>query len=170
MLRNRCSFLSPVIVFAVCNAEFYPHNCICYGIPDRSIIFFRHQLFDLSWLSGGAWFPTLGDKGAFALTAMFVLVGISHFAKREKLEAMIPASWPYRRAMNYISGAAEIILGILVLFPATRELAAYGLLLLLIAIFPANIYVARVKPNLYNISRLFFQPVYMLWVWYFCLR
>lgn len=126
--------------------------------------------FLISWLSGGDWFPTLADKGAFALTVMFVLVGISHFAKRDKLEAMIPAHWPYRRAMNYLSGAAEIILGILLLFTATRVLAAYGLLLLLIAVFPANISVARVKPNGYNISRLFFQPVYMAWVWYFCLR
>jgi uncharacterized membrane protein len=126
--------------------------------------------FLISLLSGGAWLAALNDKGAFALTMMFVLVGISHFAKREKLEAMIPPHWPCRRAMNYISGAAEIILGILVLFAATRTLAAYGLLLLLIAVFPANIYVARTKPNLYNVSRLFFQPVYMLWIWYFCLR
>jgi uncharacterized membrane protein len=126
--------------------------------------------FLISLLSGGAWLPALNDKGAFALTMMFVLVGISHFAKRDKLEAMIPPHWPYRRAMNYLSGAAEIILGILVLFAATRTWAAYGLLLLLIAVFPANIHVARTKPNLYNVSRLFFQPVYMLWIWYFCLR
>jgi uncharacterized membrane protein len=126
--------------------------------------------FLISLLSGGAWLPTLADKGAFALTGMFVLVGISHFAKKEKLEAMIPANWPYRRALNYISGAAEIILGMLLLFEATRTWAAFGLLLLLIAVFPANIYVARERPTLYNISRLFFQPVYMLWVWYFCLR
>ena len=126
--------------------------------------------FLISLLSGGSWQPTLNDKGAFALTMMFVLVGISHFAKREKLEAMIPPHWPYRRAMNYLSGAVEIILGILVLFAATRIWAAYGLLLLLIAVFPANIFVARTKPNFYNVSRLFFQPVYMLWIWYFCLR
>lgn len=126
--------------------------------------------FLIDLISGGAWLHALNDKGAFALMAMFVLVGISHFAKREKLEAMIPPHWPYRRAMNYISGAAEIIGGILVLFPATRAWAAYGLLLLLIAVFPANIFVARSKPTFYTISRLFFQPVYMAWVWWFCLR
>ncbi|MBO9200855.1 MULTISPECIES: DoxX family protein [Niastella] len=126
--------------------------------------------FLISLLSGNTWLPTLNDKGAFALAMMFILVGISHFAKREKLEAMIPPHWPYRRAMNYISGAAEIILGMLVLFAATRTWAAYGLLLLLTAVFPANIYVARTKPTFYNVSRLFFQPVYMLWIWYFCLR
>lgn len=125
--------------------------------------------FLVAWISGGTWFATLTDKGVFAAAIMFTLVGISHFAKPDKLQAMIPAHWPYRRAMNYISGAAEIILGILLLFASTRTIAAYGLLLLLIAVFPANIYVARTKPNFYNISRLFFQPVYMAWVWYFCL-
>jgi len=133
------------------------------------LIVFTGIGFLIDLISGGAWLPALADKGAFALTAMFVLVGTSHFAKREKLEAMIPQHWPYRRAMNYLSGAAEIILGILLLFSATRTWAAYGLLLLLIAVFPANIYVARMKPNLYNISRLFFQPIYMAWVWFFCL-
>ena len=69
--------------------------------------------------------------------------------------------------MNYLSGATEILLGIGVPFAETRTIAAIGLLFLLVAIFPANIYVAKKKPNLYNISRLFFQPVYMLWVWWF---
>ncbi|WP_207514954.1 DoxX family protein [Longitalea luteola] len=134
------------------------------------LIAFFGIAFLISLISGGAWLPTLSDKGAFALTAMFVLVGISHFVKPEKLVAMIPPQWPYRNAMNYISGAAEIVLGILLLFNSTRTLAAYGLLLLLVAVFPANIYVSTVKPDFYNISRLFFQPVYMAWIWYFCLR
>ena len=133
------------------------------------LLFFFGIGFLIDLVSGGAWLHSINDKGVLALTVMFVLVGISHFAKRDKLEAMIPEHWPYRRAMNYISGAAEIILGILLIFPATRMIAAFGLLLLLIAIFPANIYVARSKSNFYNISRLFFQPVYMAWVWYFCL-
>jgi len=133
------------------------------------LLFFFGVGFLVDLISGGTWMAALNDKGVFATTAMFVLVGISHFAKREKLEAMIPAHWPYRRALNYISGAAEIILGILLVFDATRTIAALGLLLLLTAVFPANIYVARIKPNFYNISRLFFQPVYMAWVWYFCL-
>ncbi len=109
-------------------------------------------------------------RGAIATAAMFILIGISHFAKREKVAAMIPEGWPYRRAMNYISGAAEMILGAGVLFAQTRMPAAIGLLLLLVAIFPANIHVAKKWPTAYNISRLFFQPIYMVWVWWFCLR
>ena len=126
--------------------------------------------FLVDLLSGGAWLPALTDKGVFATTVMFVMVGISHFAKREKIEAMIPAHWPYRRTMNYLSGAAEIVLGVLLIFDVTRVLAAWGLILLLVAVFPANIYVAKAKPTGYNISRLFFQPLYFAWIWYFCLR
>lgn len=108
-------------------------------------------------------------RGIIATAVMFTLVGISHFAKREKLEAMIPEHWPYRRVMNYLSGAAEILLGIGVLFDGSRMPSAIGLLLLLACVFPVNIQVARRTPNGYNISRLFFQPVYMAWVWWFCL-
>lgn len=108
--------------------------------------------------------------GVVAAAIMFVLVGISHFAKPEKLLGMIPANWPYREAMNYMSGAAEILLGIGLLFNQTRQLSAWGLIALLVCVFPANISVAITKPNAYNISRLFFQPVYIAWVYWFCLR
>ena len=109
-------------------------------------------------------------RGIIATAVMFIMIGISHFAKKEQIEAMIPEGWPFRRGMNYVSGAAEVLLGIGVLFVQTRTISALGLLLLLVAIFPANIYVAIKKRNLYNISRLFFQPVYMVWVWWFCLH
>ena len=127
----------------------------------------------LFWVASLIFPGTLSDhtmRGVLATTCMFVFVGISHFAKKEKIEAMIPPGWPFRSAMNYISGAAEIILGIGLLFMETRLFAAIGLLLLLVAVFPANIYVARKTPTIYNISRMFFQPMYMVWIWWFCIR
>jgi len=130
------------------------------------------SIYGILWLLSFAFHGLLDDaqmRGIIATAIMFVLVGISHFTKREKLEAMIPESWPYRRAMNYLSGAAEIILGIGLLYDGSRTVSAILLLLLLTAVFPANIFVARSKPTAYNISRLFFQPVYMIWIWWFCL-
>jgi uncharacterized membrane protein len=108
-------------------------------------------------------------EGIMAAFLMFTLVGLSHFLKPEKMEAMIPQRWPYKTVMNYISGGAEMILGIALLFVATRVPAGWGLILLLLAVFPANIYVAITKPDLYNISRLFFQPVYIAWIYWFCI-
>lgn len=131
------------------------------------------MMYVLMWLLSLAGISGLQDnamRGVVATTIMFVLVGISHFAKPDKLLAMIPSNWPYREAMNYICGAAEILLAIGLLFGSTRVYAAYGLIALLICIFPANIYVAITKPGIYNISRLFFQPVYIVWIYWFCIR
>src|SRR6476661_257252 len=83
-----------------------------------------------------------GMEGIISTCIMFTLVGLSHFLKPEKLEAMIPQSWPYKAALNYISGGAEMVLGIALLFVATRVPAGWGLILLLLAVFPANIHVA----------------------------
>lgn len=114
-------------------------------------------------------FPALspGSYAAMAAVAaavMFILVGVSHFAKPEKLEKMLEGLTEHKRAVNYLSGAVEIVLGIGLLFPATRWYAAIGLCLLMVVVFPANVNVARHHASFYNVSRLFFQPVYILWL------
>ena len=88
---------------------------------------------------------------------------------------MVPTFMPNARLLVLLSGIAEISLGVGLLFPITQTWAAWGLILLLIAIFPANINVAvhklpppgglPAKPW-YVWSRLLFQPVYILWIWY----
>ena len=109
--------------------------------------------------------------GIWAASIMFILIGLAHFIKPDKIEAMIPdAMQDYKRLLNYTSGFFEIVFGVLLLFPITREPAAYGLILLLIAVFPANINMAKKKPGFYTISRLFFQPVYIFWIVYFALN
>ena len=55
---------------------------------------------------------------------------------------IMPPYIPYHLELLYISGIFEILLGSLLLFNRTRKYAAYGLILLLIAVFPANIYLA----------------------------
>ncbi len=131
------------------------------------------SMYLLAWALSFVWSSyytnTISGRGIFAAAVMFIMIGITHFAKPEKLEAMMPETWKYKRALNYISGAAEVILGALLFFEKTRIYAAWGLLLLLVCVFPANIYKAKAKPNAYNISRLFFQPIYMIWIWNFCM-
>jgi len=56
---------------------------------------------------------------------------------------IMPPYLPYRLELVYISGVFEIILGIMLLFSKTRYIAGWGLILLLIAVFPANIYLAQ---------------------------
>lgn len=73
------------------------------------------------------------------LSAFFILAGINHFLHPRMYVAMIPPSLPRPDLLNAISGAAEIAGGIGILVPQLRTAAAWGLIVLLIAVFPANI-------------------------------
>ena len=74
----------------------------------------------------------------------------------------------------YLSGAAEIAGGVGLLVPRLRRAAGIGLLLLLVAVFPANIYMAVADVSLPNTHvpqwalwlRLPFQFAFMAWVWF----
>jgi uncharacterized membrane protein len=80
--------------------------------------------------------------GRFLLAAFFVVGGILHFVFLEPYMRMVPPLLPWPMAIVWVSGIAEILGGIGLLFSPSRRLAAWGLVLLLIAVFPANIYMA----------------------------
>ena len=73
-----------------------------------------------------------------------------HFARPDFFESIVPEWFPDKRLANYVSGAAEIILGLGLLPARTRRASALGLIALLAAVFPANIDMAvnnvEVKP------------------------
>ncbi|NGP87278.1 DoxX family protein [Fodinibius halophilus] len=115
----------------------------------------------------------------YIIAAAFVAVGILHFIKPQLFVRIVPDFVPYHLAMVYISGIAEILGGIGILLTQTRSLAAWGLILLLLAVFPANINmtVMSVKEtgftSLYSIVtilRLPLQFVLIYWVYWACLR
>jgi len=88
---------------------------------------------------------------------------------------MIPPYVPFPRAMNVISGVAEIIGGAAALFPRVRRAAGWGLIALLLAVFPANLHVALHGWNGVNIpawvlwARLPLQVALVAWVYAACL-
>ena len=107
------------------------------------------------------------------LAVFFVLAGANHFRMPETYLGMMPPWLPAPSAMNLISGAAEILGGLGLLVPAVRRLAGWGLLVLLIAIFPANLHVAlQGRMPGFDFSpltlwlRLPFQAGFMAWVWW----
>ena len=69
----------------------------------------------------------------------FVLVGIYHFIDQDFFEAIVPTWFRYATFANLTSGAAEIVLGLMLIIPKFRRVGAWGLLLLLVAVYPANI-------------------------------
>jgi uncharacterized membrane protein len=82
------------------------------------------------------------------LAAFFIVAGVTHFTNRDFFTAIVPPYLPWPVTLVYVSGVAEIVLGMMLLVPATSRLAAWGLIALLIAVFPANIHMAM-NPQLY---------------------
>jgi uncharacterized membrane protein len=80
--------------------------------------------------------------GRILLAVLFVVAGSLHFLHPAIYLKIIPPSLPAHLAIVYISGAAEILGGLGLLYPPTRQAAAWGLVILLIAVLPANIYMA----------------------------
>lgn len=75
----------------------------------------------------------------------YTIVGIKHFINPEFFLAIVPPYLPYHIELVYISGFFEILFGIMILFPRYRFYGSIGLILLLLAVFPANIYLAQSK-------------------------
>ncbi len=79
-------------------------------------------------------------KVLFAI--LFISAGILHFTNPDFFVRIVPPILPAPLFIVYLSGVFEIALGILLLVPKFSRFAAFGLIALLIAVFPANIYMA----------------------------
>jgi uncharacterized membrane protein len=117
---------------------------------------------------------TVRDRARAAIAPMFVLSGSLHLLTPDAFLAMMPPTLPSPEALVVLSGVAEIAGGLGLLLPATRRLATYGLLALLLAVFPANLWVAfsggssatGLQADWYPWVRLLFQPLYLAWLWW----
>ena len=104
----------------------------------------------------------------YIMSLFYVFSGIKHFTNPSWYMKIMPPYLPLHKELVYISGAFEIILGLMLLLDKTRFVGAWGLILLLIAIFPANIYLAQTNGAALNISptlawgRLPFQAIFIL--------
>ena len=77
------------------------------------------------------------------MSIFYVRIGVHHFLDPEYFLNIMPPFLPYHLELVYISGFFEILLGLLLIFPKYRFYASWGLIILLIAVFPANIYLAQ---------------------------
>jgi uncharacterized membrane protein len=121
-----------------------------------------------------AWLPASWPKriALLLLAAAFVYAGVSHFTGPEFFVAIVPPYLPAPLLLVYLSGVAEVAGGVGVLIPQLRRLASWGLLALLVAVYPANIHMA-LHPELFPqmtptalYVRLPIQFVLAAWVWW----
>lgn len=110
------------------------------------------------------------------LAAFMVMAGVSHFTNPEFFLKLMPPYIPAHKLMVDLSGIAEIVLGLGLLVPVPRvsRLAAWSLIALFIAVFPANIhaYLNRAEifpdsPEALQLIRLPLQGVLILWAWWY---
>jgi len=114
----------------------------------------------------------------FAMAGFYVFSGLNHLVNPDFYVAIVPPDLPEPEWLNLLAGLAEIVLGVYVLEPRVRALAAWGLVALLIAIFPANLYVALENVgvpggqpgagnSVVNWARLPFQALFIAWAWWY---
>lgn len=84
----------------------------------------------------------------------YISIGISHFTSPIWYVKIVPPYLPYKLELVYISGLFEILFGGMLFFRKTRFLAGWGLILLLIAVYPANIYLAQTNGAAMNTTPL----------------
>jgi uncharacterized membrane protein len=103
--------------------------------------------FMLFFAAGGIGLGVFADIGfdlRCALAVMFALTATAHWGKkRADLVRMVPPSFPNAGLLVTVSGVLELLGAIGLLIPATARIAAVCLAVMLIALFPANVYAAR---------------------------
>jgi len=111
--------------------------------------------------------------GRLLMGSLYLTAGVLHFLITRRYMAIVPPYLPAHRELVYVSGAAEIAggLGILTPVPAVQRAAAWGLVALLIAVLPANLYMATASqafptiPNWIAWLRLPLQLPLIYWAW-----
>lgn len=106
--------------------------------------------------------------GLLIMASIYIVAGISHFLIPKFFLSITPPWVPRPKLINILVGIIEICLGIGLLFSETRMYALYGIILLLIVVFPANVYhfqKARKKKQAFWLT-LIRLPLQFLLIWW----
>ncbi|KGO93417.1 DoxX family protein [Flavobacterium subsaxonicum] len=107
----------------------------------------------------------------YLMAAIYILAGLNHFRVPKIYTRMIPPSFPNPKALNILSGLAEFLLGIALCIPAVSTYAAWGIIVLLVAVFPANVFMytndraGMGLPKWVRLVRLPLQILLILWAY-----
>lgn len=134
------------------------------------VITFGSRIFLKDW--------NLEFAGNLAMCLMLILTASGHLLFTKGMEKMVPPFIPFKTLVVYITGAAEIILGLALLLHATRFPAGIALIILFLLLLPANIYAAMNHLNMENPAqkgpgpaylwfRIPLQALFIGWIFYF---
>ncbi|MEO7458252.1 MAG: hypothetical protein ABIY52_18480 [Gemmatimonadaceae bacterium] len=107
------------------------------------------------------------------IAAIFLASAVGHFVFPRAFMSIMPSWLPSHRMLVYVSGAFEALGGIGILLPATRAAAGWGLIALLVAVFPANIQMLLNAHSAHAsrayqsalVARLPLQPLLIWWIY-----
>jgi uncharacterized membrane protein len=107
----------------------------------------------------------------YLMAFIYFIAGLNHFRSPRMYQKIIPDYFSNPKLLNQISGLAEIILGVALIIPQTSSYAAWGVIALLIAVFPTHVYMyqnpkARMNmPKWALLLRMPFQLVLIYWAY-----
>jgi uncharacterized membrane protein len=115
----------------------------------------------------------------YAMSFFYLVAGVTHFVVPDLYVQIVPPQLPFPVGLVYLSGLAEVVLGVGLLFERVRHLAAWGIIALMIAVFPANVYMATSDVVIQGAGgmgdpsefvrwfRLPLQGVLIAWAWWY---
>ena len=87
------------------------------------------------------------------MSCFYMNVGVKHFIEPEWFLQIMPPNFPHHYEAVYWSGFFELLFGFLLINPMTRQLAGWGIIFVMITVFPANLYLAVTDGEAMNISK-----------------
>ena len=116
---------------------------------------------------------SLSKKFSLGLLALlFIAAGVNHFINTAFYVSIMPDYLPWHEPLVYWSGVFEIFGGVSIAIPKLRTIAGWGLIFLMIAVFPANVNMV-VHPDRFPtlslwmlVLRLPLQFVLIAWVYW----
>ena len=139
---------------------------VCFGITLLINKFLLNDRFSLSFI------------GRFSLAIMLIFTGIAHFAKTDLMIEMMPEFVPFKKKSVYLTGFLEVIASIGLLTQKFSKLTSIMLILLFLAILPANIIGSMREVKLggmengvnYLYFRIPLQLLFISWAYYFGIK
>ncbi|MCH4823489.1 DoxX family protein [Gramella lutea] len=109
----------------------------------------------------------------YLMALMYVIAGVFHFLKPKMYMRIMPRYLPAHKTLVLLSGAAEILLGVGLCFPETKDLAIYGIILMLLVFLLVHFYMLSSEkagaglPKWILIVRIPLQFILIWWAWFY---